>query len=210
MPPSAVTVHDNIVVELNSIPVDLLLLSDPATTGFKPKRQTMLAIAHRKPKFIYDAIIPKHCSTSSTTSAPYDSSKRTTVKGRVSFQQELIIVEFPYTVGDHPCCSSDQPLTIDWRPQQTNIASLNEYDFHQQLVMPESEREQLLLKSGCSQNEIRMANAQQQRFRKQRQATHDNLELNETLQMFAKIGRKIKTLWNRIIIVRNQKEKDVR
>jgi hypothetical protein len=35
-------------------------------------------------------------------------------KRRVSFQDRVEIREYSITIGDHPCCSSGLPLTLDW------------------------------------------------------------------------------------------------
>jgi hypothetical protein len=44
----------------------------------------------------------------------------------VSFCDDVSILEFPYTLGDNPACSSGAPITIDWTPQCRYNVSLQQ------------------------------------------------------------------------------------
>jgi hypothetical protein len=50
----------------------------------------------------------------------------------VSFHDEVSIVEFPYTLGDNPACSSGAPITMDWTPQCRYNISLQHQQQQQQ------------------------------------------------------------------------------
>ncbi|KAG7363745.1 hypothetical protein IV203_027106 [Nitzschia inconspicua] len=147
--------------------------------------------------------IDKRSSFSSTDSRTL---RRSSSK-RVSFHEDLCIVEFPYVVGDNPCCSSGAPLSMDWKHQQKVTVSLEEFDAerHPQrrsknnLALSASERHHRLLNSGCPRDDIVRADRQRQKCRRQRQATKDALELDDTIQMFVTLASRTKRVYKKII-----------
>ncbi|KAG7342551.1 hypothetical protein IV203_007644 [Nitzschia inconspicua] len=146
------------------------------------------------------------CSTTIDKRPSFSSTDSRTSRGssskRVSFHEDLCIVEFPYVVGDNPCCSSGAPLSMDWKHQQKVTVSLEEFDTerHPQrrskkdLALSASERHHRLLNSGCSRDDIVRADRQRRKCRRQRQATKDALELDDTIQMFVTLASRTKRI----------------
>jgi hypothetical protein len=142
----------------------------------------------------------------------------------VSFHDEVSIVEFPCTLGDNPACSSGAPITMDWIPhcrynmsleqQQQEVESRRTsvpchspnnnqicYNKKMSFALSAQQRYDRLVQNGVSPHEIRVANRQRQRLRQQRRTTVENIELDETIQMFAAVARhtkrKMVQLWSK-------------
>jgi hypothetical protein len=144
----------------------------------------------------------------------------------VSFHDELSIVEFPCILGDNPACSSGAPITMDWIPQRRYSVSLLQQERQEQVesrstsvpchspnnqqvclkkkmsfALTAQQRYDRLVQNGVSTHDIRVANRQRQRLRQQRRATVENIELDETIQMFVAVARhtkhKMVQLWSK-------------
>jgi hypothetical protein len=92
---------------------------------------------------------------------------------------DLTIREYPMVLGEHPNCSSGVPVQIGWEPQSVSTRNLELYEYmrgerrhgKRQLCIPVQKRAQLLLRNGCSLEEIGAATLQVAETKKNRAET---------------------------------------
>jgi hypothetical protein len=84
----------------------------------------------------------------------------------------LEIREYNVTVGDHPCCTSGFPLTLDWDYAKGSTVSLDEYELsrcprrsRKELKIAPDQRCEFLSEDGCSPVELRRAQRKLHRAR---------------------------------------------
>jgi hypothetical protein len=84
----------------------------------------------------------------------------------------LEIREYNVTVGDHPCCTSGFPLTLDWDYAEGSIVSLDEYEESRcprrsraELKIAPDQRCEILSEDGYSPVELRRAERKLHRAR---------------------------------------------
>jgi hypothetical protein len=138
-------------------------------------------------------LVELYCPTAAGVSLASNSHETTR---RVSFHDDLEVIEFPYIVGDNPGCSAGVPLSMDWTPQLRHFVSLDEYESVRQpirrhsttLAISAQERRDRLLKCGYTSMEINQASRKRHIARQQRKQTQELMELDTTLLMFQKIA----------------------
>jgi hypothetical protein len=84
----------------------------------------------------------------------------------------LEIREYNVTVGDHPCCTSGFPLTLDWDYAEGSIVSVDEYEecrcprrSRAELKIAPDQRCEILSEDSCSPVELRRAQRKLHRAR---------------------------------------------
>lgn len=80
------------------------------------------------------------------------STQETKTKKRVSFGQ-IHLRHYSQTVGDHPCTAIGPPISLDWKYEENETISLDEYESQVQgkpkrrsLILSDSRRRQILTK----------------------------------------------------------------
>jgi hypothetical protein len=118
----------------------------------------------------------------------YPSSIMLQQKRSVQFQS-IEILEFAYTVGDNPSVSSGVPLSMEWTPQMKTILPLCVFETHRPPRSSECgprrissrRREQSLLRSGCSIQDMTAAAKDALRIQNERAFTKYELQTRKFL-----------------------------
>lgn len=112
--------------------------------------------------------------TSSESECAFESAldlvSKSVLQKSVSFTS-VEIREYNVIVGDHPCCATGFPLTLDWEYREVNNIEVDKYEkvrsprrHKEELKISPEERSQLLLED-CSAVDLRKAQRQLHRAR---------------------------------------------
>lgn len=100
-----------------------------------------------------------------------DSSSQFLHKKNVSFGA-LDIREYSVTIGDHPCCTSGFPLTLDWEYEDAGTIPIDTYEENRcprrgraQLKITPEQRCEILAEDGHSDDDMRRAQRKLHRAR---------------------------------------------
>jgi hypothetical protein len=109
-------------------------------------------------------------------------------KRSVQFRS-IEILEFAYTVGDNPAVSSGVPLSMEWSPQMKTILPLCDFEMHRPPRSSECSRrisshrrEKILLRSGCSIQDMDVAACDALIIQKERAFTQYQLQTRRLMQ----------------------------
>jgi hypothetical protein len=106
-------------------------------------------------------------------------------KRSVQFRS-IEVLEFAYTVGDNPSVSSGVPLSMEWKTQSKTILPLCAFETHRPPRSREfgrprrlcsRRREKILLRNGCSIQDITAAARDALRIQKERSLTQFQLQI---------------------------------
>ena len=127
----------------------------------------------------------------------------TSMKGhhRVQFK-EVIIKSYSYIIGDNPCVSGGVPISL-WEPIHTQSLEFEEYESlregdrraSNELKIPKEVREDLLLDSGFSMNEIRKGIKLVNKTRIDRLNTRQYMYKAKTQERYEKIRRAFRNVF---------------
>jgi hypothetical protein len=83
------------------------------------------------------------------------------------------IIELPVCVGDNPAVSSGVPISLDWDAKRRTTLSLDcfeafRFPFMSTLRLSSRRRKSILLKNGCSPDEIKLATLEVEITKQQR------------------------------------------
>jgi hypothetical protein len=103
--------------------------------------------------------------------------------------KSIEIHEFAYTIGDNPSVSSGVPLSIEWTPQMKTILPLCVFEKHRPPHSRECgprricsrRREKILLRNGCSIQDMSAAATDVLRTQKERAFTQYQLQTRKLL-----------------------------
>mmetsp|Transcript_25600 Transcript_25600/g.42018 ORF Transcript_25600/g.42018 Transcript_25600/m.42018 type:complete len:145 (+) Transcript_25600:75-509(+) len=125
-------------------------------------------------------------SSLSASASSFAQSATSSRNKRVSFSN-VEVIELPMMVGDGP--SIGVPLTVDWKPQERSTFPLEFFeqfrpqrkDKNDLRIGPDS-RERVLLKNGCSANEIEQGSRRASTLRKERFYTVQSLRILQQIE----------------------------
>ena len=107
---------------------------------------------------------------------------------KVTFGDDLAIIEYPIILGDNPACTNGCPITIGWQPIRGHKCNLHIFEYARSrrrtprnlLMIPVKERTKILLDAGFAWEEIiqrigevaEIRYQRQESFRRYSQSTH--------------------------------------
>jgi len=130
--------------------------------------------------------------------------ENTTKRKSVSFS-DVVVREYPMTLGDNPSVSRGPPISISWEHIAEHSVDLESHikmtPFPRrqkgQMIMPPKVRRELLYEMGYSHLDIVKATEEARCIRAQRLATSRTLKLATIEELKEKMGRKFKKIFLR-------------
>lgn len=116
----------------------------------------------------------------------------------------IIVREYKMTMGDNPSVSYGAPVQLDWEYQEQEEQDLEEYEKNRRirrslrhLVLNHYQRTEILEAAGFSHGDIRRAQAEMNRLKRQRYQTQTTAPASEVTQAVVAVGSKVKNLFGR-------------
>ena len=106
-------------------------------------------------------------------------------KRSVQFRSTIEILEFAYTVGDHPSVWGGVPLSMEWAPQAKTIIPVSVFETHRPprsrecggpRIICSRRREKILLRNGCSVEDMIAAASDALKIQEERAFTQYQLQ----------------------------------
>lgn len=116
----------------------------------------------------------------------------------------IVVREYKMTLGDNPSVSYGAPVQLDWEYQEQDSQDLEEYEKSRtsrrhlrHLVLNHYQRMEILEAAGFSHGDIRRAQAEMNRLKRQRAQTQVTAPTSEITQSVVAVGSKVKNLFGR-------------